>query len=97
MDFYESSHKSDTAKKCSNLEVIIVSGGMVPMKIIEYVRRILPKVMITTVLGQTETVTLSLGFDLSLPKERKLCEVKLNSCGRPVRGILYKVRRRRIY
>lgn len=82
--------RPDSVNTTSLLE-LLYGGGRLPLKHILQLRDLLPGTNITQVYGQTESAGAITIFNSKKRKDVLLAYYKPLSCGRPIRGIFYKV------
>lgn len=82
--------RPDSVDTTSLLE-LLCGGGNLQLKHIIQLRDLLPGTNVTQVYGQTEIAGAITIFNSSKRKDVLLSYYKPESCGRPIRGIWYKV------
>lgn len=82
--------RPDSVDTTSLLE-LLCGGGILPLKHNLLLRDLLPGTNITQVYGQTEIAGAITIFSTKKRKDILLAYYKPESCGRPIRGLWYKV------
>lgn len=74
----------------NNLQNMLITGGRTLKQTVEHLKKILPRTQITPLYGQTEAGHMTL-FNPKSAMDTKLFLTKTSSCGRPLKGMSYKV------